>query len=408
MGLSFASAPLIARTLGPTQYGELSFVLANYLILEAVSQLGLQNIFKKEVLKNQGQANIIFINTLITRLLSAVFVTVIFIFFAHELSSDAPMRSLFYLFSGILFLRSFDVIEWYLEAKLDLTKLNRFKILFVGIVFLVRLYGVYKDFQILFFAFTYLLEALFILSFYIVQFRKLITKLEYSIVMIIDFLKRSWHLIFSTLAITLYMKIDQLMIHEILDATELGNYSASVKISELFNFIPMTLSTLLLPLWFKGEGNKSEIIKKSFSMVTLPSVIISLSIYIFSPVIIDIIYGSSFTKSSSILRVHIFSLIFVFIGVFVSNYEVYTQNTKHTLRRTIFGAVINILLNLILIPTHGVIGAALSTLISYGLSLVLYNIVYKEFWPLNLLILKSFSPLLFIETLKGLTKKSHE
>ena len=91
---------------------------------------------------------------------------------------------------------------------------------------------------------------------------------------------------------------------------------------------------------------------------------------IFSNLIIDILYGDQYKDAAIILAIHIWTSIFVFLGVGSSNFFIIENLQIKTFIRTAMGAVINIILNLILIPKFLAIGAAVATLISHVFDLL--------------------------------------
>jgi len=95
------------------------------------------------------------------------------------------------------------------------------------------------------------------------------------------------------------------------------------------------------------------------------SLLIAVPLAVVSPMLIELLFGAGFAESSAVLRVHIWAAIAVFLGVASSQYLTNEGLQKLSLYRTLIGLVINVVLNLILIPVYGAMGAAIATLISY-------------------------------------------
>src|SRR5471030_1028987 len=86
----------------------------------------------------------------------------------------------------------------------------------------------------------------------------------------------------------------------------------------------------------------------------------------FAAPLIYTIYKPEYAYAAPTLSVHIWSGVFVFLGV-ASSQQLITENfNKLTFIRTGFGAIVNIVLNLLLIPKMGMMGAAIATLIAYA------------------------------------------
>jgi O-antigen/teichoic acid export membrane protein len=200
------------------------------------------------------------------------------------------------------------------------------------------------------------------------------------------------------------MRIDQVMIGSMLDNEAVGIYSVAVKLSETWYFIPMMISTSVFPAILKARKKSQELylkrIQTLFDAFTWFTIIIALGVSLLSPFIIDILYGDKFASAATVLSIHIWAGVFVFLGVASSKYLIAENITRITFYRTIAGAIINILLNLIFIPTYGIIGVAVATVISYAASAFISNAFYKNSRIIFIMQLKSFNIFSVINRLK--------
>ena len=108
-------------------------------------------------------------------------------------------------------------------------------------------------------------------------------------------------------------------------------------------------------------------------MMTLVSLSIVIPMTFLSDAVIGLLYGAGYAGAGKILSIHIWTAVFVFLGVAQGPWTLNEGLMRLSLHRTAFGAVANILLNLSLIPRYGGIGAAVATLISQSLSSFLLN-----------------------------------
>jgi O-antigen/teichoic acid export membrane protein len=209
-----------------------------------------------------------------------------------------------------------------------------------------------------------------------------------------NLLKDSWPLMLSGVAVVIYMKIDQVMIGNMLGEKELGIYSSAVKISEAWYFIPMIISSSVFPSILRVRKKSKELYLRRIQMLydffTWFTIGVALIVTFLSPFIINILYGSEYAMASTVLSIHIWAGVFVFLGVASSNYLIAENLTKITFGRTFIGALANIFLNLILIPFFGIVGSAMATLISY--ILVTFSIVFFKSTRINFfMLIKSFN-----------------
>ncbi|MCI0663328.1 MAG: flippase, partial [Acidobacteria bacterium] len=192
-------------------------------------------------------------------------------------------------------------------------------------------------------------------------------------------LKESWPLILAGLSVVLYMKIDVVMLGKMSGDREVGLYSAASRLSEAFYFLPMIIVSSLTPMLLRARASGAEHYRASLLKLYVLMVRLSLAIavpfLILAPMLVEILYGSQYSESAAILQVHVWASVAVFLGVASSQYLVAEGKQKLSLYRTLVGLVINVGMNLVLIPEYGAMGAAIATLISYFVATFLILVV---------------------------------
>jgi O-antigen/teichoic acid export membrane protein len=163
------------------------------------------------------------------------------------------------------------------------------------------------------------------------------------------------------------MKIDQIMIMDLLNSRAVGEYAAAVKISEAWYFIPTIIMTSLFPAILSAKNDHEKFtnrLKLIFKLMIIISLAISIPMTFLSKYLIILLYGNSYEPSGDVLMIHIWSSIFVFIGVANSKWFIAENLQKYYILNTTIGAILNIVLNYLFIPKYGIIAAAWATLIS--------------------------------------------
>ena len=182
-------------------------------------------------------------------------------------------------------------------------------------------------------------------------------------------IKYSWPLMLSGIMVALYMKIDQIMLQNMYSVREAGAYQTVSNLSEAWNFIPAVIVTSLFPAILNAKRDDAARYKKRIQHLYDLMVYLSLPVAViitFAAPLIYKMYTPEYAYAASTLSVHIWSGVFVFLGAASSQYLIAENFNKLTFIRTGFGAIINILLNLILIPRMGMMGAAIATLVAYA------------------------------------------
>ncbi|HEY0924939.1 flippase [Rheinheimera pacifica] len=203
-------------------------------------------------------------------------------------------------------------------------------------------------------------------------------------------LKRSSWLWLSGIVSVIYLKIDIVMIGSIAGTEQAGIYAAASRLSELWYVFPATLAARYYPDMLKAhqQGWPHYFLKlRRFAIMFFAAafsiaVVMSLS----APWIISLLFGENFSAAVEVLRIHIWAGCFIFVRYLISQHLVITEQEPLSLLSHGIGAVLNVGLNLWLIPKMGIVGAAWATLISYAYAsfffLFLSSSTRKQLWQL--------------------------
>lgn len=206
------------------------------------------------------------------------------------------------------------------------------------------------------------------------------------------------HLIFLSSAGLIIAYSDRIMLTFFRSLDEVGIYSAVFPTAMLLWYIPDALSKVLLPLsselWSKGMKKEIEeglrLLYRYSMMLMLPA---SFLILAFSRIILELFYGADYGQGSAALQV--LSVGMIFYSVHKLNNNIFLGMGKPQINTKVIlaGAIANVFLNLLLIPSLGFLGAAIGTAISFFLMVLMgfYFIRKVEIAAIPyLLLLKTF------------------
>jgi O-antigen/teichoic acid export membrane protein len=211
-----------------------------------------------------------------------------------------------------------------------------------------------------------------------------------------DLLRPGLPLILAGLAVSVYMRIDQIMLAEMLGVGAVGIYSAAARISEAVYFVPGVIAASVLPSIISTRASSPtlymERMQRFFDLMVVVAFGLALATAILSPIIVEMLFGTSYSDSAPVLAIHAWSSVFVFLGVASSSFLLAENLTIVSFYRTVLGAAANILLNLVFIPWLGVQGAAYATLISYGIAT--YSVLlFSRSRPAGVMMLRALVPI---------------
>ncbi|WP_306524158.1 flippase [Rheinheimera sp.] len=185
-----------------------------------------------------------------------------------------------------------------------------------------------------------------------------------------ELLKRSSWLWLSGVVSVIYLKIDTIMIEQMIGIAATGQYTAVARLSELWYVIPVTLAARYYPDLLKAYNKNWEsylcILKKRSVQFFLMAFGIAIFMTLGAKWIMWLAYGEKFVPSATVLQIHVWAGCFIFVRALISQHLIITGNEPLSLLSHGVGAILNVLLNLWLIPIYGIEGAAWATLISYA------------------------------------------
>jgi PST family polysaccharide transporter len=187
-----------------------------------------------------------------------------------------------------------------------------------------------------------------------------------------NLLRVTWPLALAGLAVIIYMKIGMVIVGKLMGDSALGIYAAATRIPDAANFIPLVLASSLLPGLVKSREHGAEFYEKTllryFRINVLIAYSICLPITLGAPWIVNLLFHHAYAASTPVMMIYVWSLLFIFLGVARSQYLLNERFTKLSLFFSTIGLLINLALNFMLIPPFGVMGAAIATLVSQGVS----------------------------------------
>ena len=390
----------VARYLGPERFGLLSYALSFVGIFVALATLGLDEVVVRELIKTPEQREKILGTSFLLKLVGTLLMWAAILVAIPLTENDLQTNILIIIIAFGTVFQAFNVIDLNFQAKVKSKYVVHAQFVQLIISSIVKIILVVNEAPLIWFASVYSLDVIVLamgLVFAYLYNGDNIFSWKWSFETSKYLLHDSWPLILTGVAISVYMKIDQVMIKEMLGAKEVGLYAAAVKLSEAWYFIPMAIASSLYPAIINARVFQKEVyyqkIQNLFDLMVWIAVSIALPTTFLSTLVVEFLYGKEYLGSSSVLIIHIWTAVFVFLGVASSKYLLAENFIKKTFYRTFFGALLNIIMNYYLIRIIGIQGAAISTLVSHFFAAYLYDFFDKDLR--NMFIFKTKSLLFY-------------
>jgi hypothetical protein len=160
-----------------------------------------------------------------------------------------------------------------------------------------------------------------------------------------------------------YMRIDQIMLREMVGDRELGIYSAALPFSQAWHFIPVTICASLLPTLSRNHADNRALfflrLQRLFILVAWLAIALVVGLALASNWLVTTLLGATYEETARVLSLHIVTNIFIFLGVAQGQWILNERRSQVSLIKTVIGAITNVVANLILIPLYGAVGGAL-------------------------------------------------
>lgn len=382
--LTFVFIIYAYRYLGEAVFGKYNFVNSFTSFFFLISIFGLTNLQLREIPRNPEKANLYLSNILIIRLTLVIFTTLLLLGLTYFLPYDAETLAALRVFSlsiafqnlTFTFIDNFVALEKSFYFALTLT-LNHLVLSLVGIFLMVKGYGLI--------ALSWLWLASWLSTSLLGFF--LLNQYGFPFLFQPDFkvvnwlIKEAWPFVLSSLVFMLFFKVDAVLLFSLKGAAQTGWYTAGYRIIEATAFLPQSLMLALFPslsrFYRESKEIMEEVAKKGLRYLSIISFPLAIGGFVLSSSLMSFLYQ----KSANLVAAAFSILIFSFPFLSLREGTIHILNSQDRQKTNFYidlvGLIVNVVLNLMLIPGYGFIGAAWATLLSYLGVVVLSSVCLK-------------------------------
>ena len=393
----------VARILGATEYGKFTFALAFVSLFLIFSNLGLDSIVTREFARDKEKEKE-FYSILSLKILLSLGTLILILIGSFFVASDETIRKVIWILAIYVLVNSFySIIYSFFYARQRMEYEAMGEVFTALMVTGFGLFVIFKFPSVINLSYAYLFSTLigliFILIFFHLKF--LPFKLSWKKEIWQKFLSMSWPLALASLFSTLYVNIDSVMMGYLNQITETGWYNASFRVINIA-LLPMGLiAGSFFPVFSKFaypakdmvadkvkemKENLQKIWDYDLEIMILLAVPLVVGGITLAPKIINFIYGQDFLPSILVFQILIIMAGISFLYRPFMEVLVASDQQKKIFWVVFMGAMINIILNLILIPKYSLYGAAVATVITHlSMSILFFNLTskYTLIEPLN-------------------------
>jgi len=388
----------VARYIGPESFGVLMYALAIVSVCMAISRMGMDSILVRELSMHTKKAREILGTAFWLMVLVAGLSFLLLWAVMPLIEEDKEIRCYILIISVGIAFQTFYVVDYRFQSLVKAKYSSIARSIALGVSALLKIYLVYLEVELLTIVISFALDFVWIsMALLITHMVKrqpvFFTKFDKNFIR--PLLRSAWPMVLSTLAIIMYMRVDQIMIKNMLGTYELGLYSAGTRIYEGWIMVFVVISTSLLPAIVKLKESAQEQYEKRlsqlFSLLFWGAMIGSVFVAIYSEEVIRLVFGQKFMGAETVFMLVMWSAPFAAIGSLTARYLIVEKMERKITVRTVVALLVNVSLNLVLIPLYGIEGASVATLIALFVSNYVINFFDKDLAQLNKVCNRSIS-----------------
>jgi O-antigen/teichoic acid export membrane protein len=376
MGVGLFVGVWIARYLGPSQYGILNYASSFVALFSAIALLGLEAIIVRDIVRYPERESEILGTTFFLRFFAGLLSYLVAVGAIFVMRPDDRVSHLLVGVMGwVLVFGSFDTIDLWFQSKVRSKYVVYAKNAGFLLAAALRIAFIVTKAPIVYFAVANVAEIGFGAIGLLIVYKRSgqsISHWKKSMDLARQLFTESWPLLLSGIVFMVYLRIDQVLLGQLADAHEVGVYAAAVRVAEIWFFIPAAIVSSVFPNIVRTKDNdENEFygrLQKLYNLLAFIGYAIAIPGSLVAGLVIKLLFGAPYAAAAPMLILLLWSDVFAILAVARNSYLL-AMNWSWVLSLMVLaGAVSNVLLNLVLIPRYGGIGAALASLVSYWIA----------------------------------------
>lgn len=365
----------LARYLGPVQFGILNYAIAFVVLVGPILRLGLEAVVVQEIVRAPKSRDEILGTTFFLRLLGGA-ASMVIVFTAVSLlrpEGGALTRTLAAIISFGNVFQAYDAIDIWFQAEVRSKYAVYAKSIALIAKSLVLVYLIISGAPLAAFAWAWALESILAAAGLVVAYRMRgldIRKWRVTGARVRQLLNLGWPMILSSSFAVVYLKIDQIMLGQMIGQSEVGIYSAAVKVSEAWYFVPTAVSMSVFPFLVQGKATGEAIyrarVQQLYDFLAWIALGVGIAMTFAAHLVVVLVFGEAYERSGAMLAILTWAGVFYSLREALGRWLVTENLLVFSFISNGIGAAVNVGLNLFLIPRWGGIGAAIATVISYA------------------------------------------
>ena len=401
--IQFVVGVLTARYLGPANYGLINYAASVVAFFTPLMELGLRNTLVQEYVTSPKREGEIMCTSLLLNLVSAVACMVgATAFVAVANPNDGMTLWVCTLYSLTLLTQAFEMLQFWFQAKL-ISKYSSLAMLGAhAVMSAYKIYLLASGKNVMWFALSHAVEygVAGILLLWAYK-RKGQYKLQFSLPLAKEMLRKSRYYIIASLLVVLYARVANLILMQQYGEVETGYYAAASTCTCIAGFVFDAIIDTARPVVLSSQSRSMEAFEQNvsrvYAIISWLAIAQGVAFTIFAELIVRMLYGDDFLPAVPVMQILGWSWVFSRMGTVRDIWILGTNNHRFLWIINLSGAIASILINLLFVPLWGACGAAIACVLAQLFTNVIMGYIIKEIRPNNRLLLKGMNPKLLID-----------
>ncbi len=402
LGVGFLVTVVVARYLGPEDFGIFSYAISVAALFSAAGHMGLSGLVVREIVKKPDERGVTLGTTLALKFIGMALGYTLLLIYAMAYEGVSSIEFTAVAIAGaVLLFKPFDIIDFWFQAFVQARYVTYARLTGLAVSSVLKLLFVFLGFSVVYFVAANLIQAIAIaiafLFVYKIKSSLKVAEWRFSWAKAKELFSQGCVIYLGSIFAVIYLKVDQVMLRWFEGSEAVGIYAVAAQLSEAWYFVPVAIVASFFPKLIKLKEENPEQFNKRlqqlFDLLFILALGVAIVMTLLSEWIITLFFGAYYIDSASVLVIHIWAAIFIFMRAAFSKWILIENALVFSLITQGAGALVNVALNYFLIPSFGVQGAAYATLISYAFASFFSLLIYSKTRPVFIMMLKSiFSP----------------
>jgi|GEM_PF-6292281 len=368
---------LITRYLTEADFGMMNNSIAAMNTLLPLATLSTSGIVMKKLVENKESEGTIIGTMLFFRLGSGVISALLLLAFAFLFNADDQLMKYLCVIQTFALIVNFHELfaTWY-NFKLQAYKYVIFRLITCILVCVYKGLILHSQLSVEWFCYSNVLDSILITIICFLSYKKNSDRtLSINFSLGKQIIVESRFFIVSGVLTALLIHVDKFILQKMISKTDVGIYTAAVYIGTLWGFVLNAMIESARATIISAKNENMQLYKRRmqqlYSAVIWSGILVAICITLVSPYLLTILYGEKYSNGGVILGIICWSVVFQFIVRARNVWFILENKNKYELIFTAFGIVVNVIMNLLLIPQFGLIGAAISAVLTqFGIAII--------------------------------------